>query len=251
MKLTAALLIFMCVTVVTIHLAVTKKIDVKVTVIFLAFAIAAGLAAANYDMLSRLKLGHEGVELETAKREIGEAKSGALAEIDAEVKAQKDRLDLVIRSANDTREKLEQAEDAISTLIDDAEKTGERLREAVEMAKPPTLSLSEDPSPTRRGDNFEASFVFAQSKAVPPGVVAFQVRADVGVQAQILAITADVGIKIGRTKSEITQEGKMAVLIYQPIGATVHRLELVVSGPTAIEISGSHVEGTIEYSIGD
>jgi methyl-accepting chemotaxis protein len=129
MKLTIGLLIFMCVTTITVHLAVTKRIDGKLTIIFLAFAIVAGFVAANYDVVKRLKLNREGLEVETAKREIDEAKSTALSEIDTEVKSQKESIRLLISTANETSDKLEEQRKALSDLIATASALQKRIEE--------------------------------------------------------------------------------------------------------------------------
>lgn len=75
MKVIIGFLVFVCVTTITIRLAVSKRIDGKMTLLFLGFAIASGFIAGNHDMIKHIKFGGEGVEIETAKREISSAKS--------------------------------------------------------------------------------------------------------------------------------------------------------------------------------
>jgi len=52
MKVTIGLLIFVCITAITIHLTVGKKIDGKIALLFLGFAVLSGFVAANYDLES-------------------------------------------------------------------------------------------------------------------------------------------------------------------------------------------------------
>lgn len=142
MKLTIGLLIFVLVTAITMYLAVKKRIDSKLTFIFLTFAIIAGFVTANYDVVRSLKLGREGLEVETqaAKREIGEAKSTALAEIDSEVKSQKESIRLLMANANETSDKLEEQRKALSDLID----TATFLQEKIEKQKHEISKLNQD-----------------------------------------------------------------------------------------------------------
>ncbi len=129
MKLTIGLLIFMCVTTITVHLAVTKRIDGKLTMIFLTFAIVAAFVAANYDVVKRPKLNSEGLEVETAKEEIDKAKSTALSEIDAEVRSQKESIRILISTANETSDRLEQQRKALSDLVATASALQKRIEE--------------------------------------------------------------------------------------------------------------------------
>ena len=55
MKEITALLIFIVIATITIYLSVEKRINIHLTIVFLIFAILAGLAAANYDIVKRLK----------------------------------------------------------------------------------------------------------------------------------------------------------------------------------------------------
>jgi len=142
MKLTIGLLIFVCVTAITMYLAVTKRIDNKLAFIFLTFAIIAGFVTANYDVVRHLKLGRGGLEVETqaAKREIGDAKSTALAEIDSEVKSQKESIRLLMANANQTSDKLEEQRKALSVLIN----TATVLQEKIEKQKLEISKLNQD-----------------------------------------------------------------------------------------------------------
>jgi ABC-type transporter Mla subunit MlaD len=140
MKLIVGVLIFVCVTTVTLHLAATKRIDGKLTIIFLAFAIASGFIAANYDVVKHLKFNREGLEVDTVIQEIRDAKSSALAEIDTEVKSQKESVRLLISTANTTSDRLEQQRKALSELI----ATAAALQKKIEDQKQEILKLNQE-----------------------------------------------------------------------------------------------------------
>jgi|GEM_PF-3011834 len=129
MKVTIGLLIFVCITAITIHFTVSKKIDGKIALLFLSFAVLSGFVAANYEVIQRFKFGSEGVELETAKKEIGSAKSTALTEIKTEVTNQKESIRLLISTANETSEKLEDQRKALTKLIDTATALQQKIEE--------------------------------------------------------------------------------------------------------------------------
>jgi len=140
MKETIGLLIFLCITAVTMHLSVSKKIDGKIALLFLSFAVLSGFVAANYDVIKRFKFGGNGVELETAKREIGTAKSDALKEIDTEVKSQKESIRLLISTANETSDKLETQRKALSELVT----TATALQNEIEKQKQEVAKLNQE-----------------------------------------------------------------------------------------------------------
>jgi len=119
MKVTIGLLIFVCITAITIHLPSVKDRR-QDSLAVLSFAVLSGFVAANYEVIQRFKFGSEGVELETAKKEIGSAKSTALTEIKTEVTNQKESIRLLISTANETSEKLEDQRKALTKLIDTA-----------------------------------------------------------------------------------------------------------------------------------
>jgi hypothetical protein len=131
LKSIIGLLIFICVVAITVNLAVTKKIDNKLTVILLIFAICAGFVAANYDIIEHLKVRSEDfeVEVKTAKREIDTSKTSALAEIGKEVESQKESIRLLISNANDTSDKLEAQGKSFTELIDKATALQKRIEE--------------------------------------------------------------------------------------------------------------------------
>ena len=51
-----ALINYICIFGIAIYLLVTKKIDSKILIVLLVFAIFSGLAIANYDILKKFKI---------------------------------------------------------------------------------------------------------------------------------------------------------------------------------------------------
>lgn len=185
--------------------------------IVLGFAFAGGLAIELHGVVKRVKAGI--FEFETAVEGI---KEQAVAELKQEVAEQRE---------------------SVNRVVSEAEQREEKLREVVKMAKPPVLSLMDDPINTKiKSGLYEALFVFRQSKQVPPGAVGFRIRADMDVEGRIMGVVSETIEKLGKEKLEITEGGKLALLSYQPAGATVHRLKVTVSGPVFVEISGSHID---------
>jgi len=109
MKELIAFLIFFCISCISIYLSVIKKIDSKILIILLVFAIFSGLALVNYDIIKKIKFGSTlgSIEVETAKKEIFETKETALKEISSEVKGHEESIRLLISDANDTKDKIE------------------------------------------------------------------------------------------------------------------------------------------------
>ncbi len=121
MKVLIGLLVFLCTAAITVYLAATKKIDTKLTVILLGFAVVSGFVVANYDVIKRLKVSGEGLEIETAKREIGEAKSKALTEIEREVEGHKESITMLIRTGNELSGTLEKQKSIVNEMIKKAQ----------------------------------------------------------------------------------------------------------------------------------
>lgn len=148
MKLIIGLLIFICIATITLCLAVSKKIDHKLTIIFLSFTIVASFVVANYDVVKHIKFGREGLEVEikAAKLEIAGVKTSALAEIDTEVKSQKESIRLFISNANDTSDKLEDQGKSLTGLIDKAT----TLQKRIEEQKQEVVKLNSDSQATKQ-----------------------------------------------------------------------------------------------------
>lgn len=109
MKELIAFLVFFCISCVSIYLSVIKKIDSKILIVLLVFAIISGFTIVNYDIIKKIKFGSNlgSIEVETAKKEIFETKETALKEINSEVKGHEESIRLLISNANDTKDKIE------------------------------------------------------------------------------------------------------------------------------------------------
>ena len=143
MKELVALLVFIPLVVITIRWAVTKRIGPKLTISLLGFSIASGFAIANYDVIS--KVNWLGLEVETAMTEIADAKYSALGEIDSEVKAHKESIELLTFNINDTRDKVEAQKKAMNELI----QTATDLQSRIEGQKKEIISLNESAAKTK------------------------------------------------------------------------------------------------------
>ena len=144
MKDLIAFLTFICLSITTIYLAVTKKINSTLTTIFLIFSIISGIVIANYDLINKFKWGP--FEVETAKKEITKAKETALEEISSEVKGQKESINLLISNANDTRDKIEKQKETLNEMI----KIATDLQNKIENQKKEIVGLNESAEKTKK-----------------------------------------------------------------------------------------------------
>ncbi len=130
MKELIAILTFICITSIAIYLSVIKKINSKILIVLLVFAIFSGLAIANYDIIEKFKFGS--IEVETAKKEILETKETALKEISSKVKEHEESIRLLISDANDTKDKIENLIEIATSLESNIE---EQKKEIIEINK--------------------------------------------------------------------------------------------------------------------
>lgn len=112
--------------------------------ILLCFSIVSGFMIANYDLVTKLSWGSIGVE--TAKREITEAKESAIREIAAEVKEQKESIRLLISNANDTRERMEKQKEALNDVI----RKASDLQNKIEEQKKRIVELNQSAEKTKK-----------------------------------------------------------------------------------------------------
>lgn len=113
-----ALVVFALIAIIAISLSVKKKIETKLTIILLCFAIFSGIGIANYDLIKKIKWGD--LEIETARNQINELKQDALDEIGKEIENQKESIKLLTANANDTREKIEKQRESLEIIINTA-----------------------------------------------------------------------------------------------------------------------------------
>jgi energy-coupling factor transporter transmembrane protein EcfT len=134
MKELIAFLVFFCISCISIYLLVIKKIDSKILIVLLVFAIISGFTIANYDIIKKVKFGSTlgSIEVETAKKEIFETKETALKEISSEVKGHEESIRLLISNANDTKDKIENLIKIATDLENNIE---EQKREIIEINK--------------------------------------------------------------------------------------------------------------------
>ena len=97
MKELIGLLFLVCFTIVVIYLAVSKKIDFKMTVAFLLFCFAVTFSIPNYDIIKRIKF--DVLEVEIFERKVAQIKKDAIQEIQKDVENQKKSLALIAETA--------------------------------------------------------------------------------------------------------------------------------------------------------
>lgn len=138
-----ACFIFIAIAASAIYWAVTKRIGLGLTTILLCFSILSGFMVANFDLVRKLRWGN--IEVETAKREITEAKESAIKEIVTEVKEQKESIKLLISNANDTREKIEKQKEALNDVI----RKASDLQNKIEEQKKKIVELNQSAEKTK------------------------------------------------------------------------------------------------------
>ncbi len=128
-----ALLFVVCIFVVTIYLAAAKSLDYKLVASILTACIIGGFAIAYGNFIKKLKWGQ--VEIETAKKEIGEIKESAIDDIKNEIKIQKVSLSSLIDTAKELQNKIEEQKRKVEKLNDSAEKTKSDIEKLSQASK--------------------------------------------------------------------------------------------------------------------
>lgn len=127
-----ALVIFLSVVIFTLYMAVKKKIDAKLTSIFLAFSLPIGIVISNYDLVKKLKW--MGFDLETFEKGVTTIKENALEEIRTEVENHRGSINLLIRDADKARvdlNKVEELSREAKTKVDEIGGVLEKANEAM------------------------------------------------------------------------------------------------------------------------
>lgn len=109
MKEIIALVVFLSIVILTIYMAVKKKIDIKLTSILLGFSIPIGIVISNYDLVKKLKW--MGLDIETFEKGVTTIKEKALEEIRTEVENHRGSINLLIRDADKARVDLDKVEE--------------------------------------------------------------------------------------------------------------------------------------------
>ncbi|TKJ39577.1 MAG: hypothetical protein CEE38_02315 [Planctomycetes bacterium B3_Pla] len=193
MKLILGLLAFICFSTITIYLSVEKRMDHKLTVILLAFSILSGIAIANYDVIRKFKFG--GLEVETAKKEISDAKDDAISAIKQEIEKQKESVAILTRDANVTSDKIEKQKSEINTLV----KTAQELEKEIVKRKEETLLLSRDTQESRK--EIETLNIAAQQIAltlVKATYLTLSTKSEFGTSSRLTKATKEIENDINR-----------------------------------------------------
>ena len=183
----------------------------------LVFAIAVGIAIANYDRLIRFKGG--GIDMEMAKKEVDSAVDSGIEEIKKEVKRQKDEISLLINTANDQEEKL---------------------RKTIKMAEPPTLSFL-DSNVVKTDLGYKAILRFKPSKNQPLGQIILIAKITDETSAKITNFWPKPGppFTTGPDSKKISNDGKEARLAYGIMAVGYPEVELNLSESAKVMVSGN------------
>lgn len=135
-----ALVVFLSIVIFTIYMAVKRRIDTKLTSIFLTFSIPIGIAISNYDLVKKFKW--MGLDIETFEKGVTTLKEKALEEIRTEVENHRGSINLLIRDADKARvdlNKIEELSKDAKTKVDEIGRVLEKANEAMSS----TRSISE------------------------------------------------------------------------------------------------------------
>ena len=120
-----------------------------------------------------------------------------------------------------------------------------------EQARPPELSLVSHDTAIN-GDERVVTLRFSPSKNQPLGILRFVAELSVGSTARITDFwpTLDGGaFQSGGDSKKITEDGKAARLIYQLMGAGNPTMQLKLSAPSTVQISGEYILEPIIFEV--
>ena len=107
MKHVLALLASSVMIALTFYLAARKRIDWKLAAVFLAAAIASGLAIENY-VIQKFRYKDLEIEIKAYEQRVNDLKDEAIEGIQREVQSQNESLDLVTRDINRTAKSVDE-----------------------------------------------------------------------------------------------------------------------------------------------
>jgi len=211
------LIIGTCIVLVVIGLRVDGKIDNKFGIALLSVAIIAGITIAYFGSTKKVEYGP--FALETFREDVNAVKEDALKEI---------REDLAIQK------------EALSGVIDKANKTREDLLKVAEATAPPHLSLESKPEIKQIDGGYEVKLQLNPSKNAPFAMVQFRAEIVEDSEATIQEFGRFGGMVFNFSK-KTSDNGKIAMQKYKPSGDQQQGLLLKVSEPCKVRISCSHM----------
>lgn len=214
-----------CIAAIAVGLRVGGSIGDKGLATLVTFALASGVAIAYFGRTREVDVGP--LKLKTFQDEADKFTKEKLAEIDNKFRVQSE---------------------AVSSLIDKADKTREALEKVAEEAAPPTLSLARDPEATKTADGgFQVKLGFTPSKNVAFGTVVFLAEVLEGDDAIIRQLGATMlCFNATPTRSE---DDKSARIMYVPSSPHGQRLILNGSAPCKLRLSGTHLAEPLELEV--
>ena len=139
-----ALAIFLGLTLFILYLVIGKRSDVKTITALLFFTLFAGYGVANVDVIRKVKWGS--LEVETAKREIKEAKDSAIEELNSAIKRHETTINDLLKQGNKLTTNLETQNVSVGKLL----KSADLLQHNFEQQKKDIAALNDRAENTRK-----------------------------------------------------------------------------------------------------
>ncbi len=221
------LIIGACIVVVAIGLRVDGKVGDKSFVALLSAALISGIAVAHFGSTKKVKAGP--FELEIFRKEANEITKEALERL---------------------KKKVVVHEEALLTLIKQAETTGEQLVRIAHEAAPPLLSLRQKEVKQVDGE-YEVKLILDPSKNAPFAWLVFhaEIIGDTEASIKNFGLWEMYAWYPPEKLMEISDDGKKATIRYIPQASMRQRLFLKVSGNCRVLITGSRMEKPLELEI--
>jgi len=218
------LILGICIVAIAVGLRVDGKVGDRAFIALLCLAVASGFIIVKIGVTRRLTAGP--FELETFHEDVNSIKEEALKEIRNEVVVLKE---------------------AISSVVDKANKTRGELLKVADMASPPLLSL-ESKEVKQVDDGYEVMLIFKPSKNSPFAALVFCAEIVGNLETTIKEV--DAALATTSRRKEISDDGKTARLQYVPLRSIgLQKLRLKLSSPCKVNISGSHMQKVVVVEV--
>lgn len=218
------LILGICFVAIAVGLRVDGKVGDTAFIALLCLAVVSGFLIVKIGVTGRLTAGP--FELETFHEDVNLIKDEALKEIRKEVVVLKE---------------------AVSSVVDKANKTRGELLKVADMASPPLLSL--ESSEVKQVDEvYEVLLIFKPSKNAPFAALVFSAEIVGNLEATIKDL--DAVLATTSRHKEISDDGKTARLQYVPLSTIgLQKLRLKLSAPCKVRIACSHMQKEVEFEV--
>lgn len=215
--------------IVIVAIAIGLRVDGKVGdvafVSLLFFALAVGVVIVKVNVTRWFRVGPKGIELETFRKDVNSIKEEALEE---------------------TRKEVAVLKEAVSSVVEKANKTREDLLKVAEEAAPPYLSL-ESTQIEQTEEGYNVTLRFDPSKNAPFGTLVF--RAEIIGDSEAIFKQLTRGGMHFSSKEQVSADGKTAIKIYASPAVQQEKVILVVSAPCKVRISGNYLQEPLELEV--